>query len=361
MDLPPQLTLEDEHSFAWQVFHNRHPELFRRLKDAHPYSPAQRAALDALLAETFDGVISTVPDPVWRDWDRGNFGTPWAKAPFLWAESYFYRRLLDAAGYFETGVDPFGPFKSAELRDPGLDADFDLPRTFDAMLAAALLGNRADLGFRLVAEGADAIHDQLVADDSDRLRQLLATPRRVIFVLDNAGRELLSDLVFTDYLLTSGTATEVVLHTKPYPYFVSDATFSDVGECLRRLKEMPGGAGQRLHEAVAEGRVRIRTHPFHCAPLSFRDMPADLATEFATGLTIFKGDLNYRRLVGDRAWDPTTPFQDVVGYLPGPAAALRILKSEVVVGLTAERVAELDALDERWRVKGTQAMIQVSA
>ncbi|MET0135145.1 MAG: damage-control phosphatase ARMT1 family protein [Kibdelosporangium sp.] len=358
MDLPPELTIEDENSFAWQVFHHRHPEMFRRLFDAHPYSPGQRRALDTLLAETLDGVIPGVPD----GWDDSRVGMPWARMPFLWAESYFYRRLLDAAGYFETGVDPFAPFKTAELRDPGLESAFDLPETFDAALMAALLGNQADLSFRMVASGGGETHDQLVADDSDRLRRLLTerAPGKVIVVLDNAGRELLSDLVFTDHLLAADLAGEVVLHTKPHPYFVSDATHTDVGDCLRRLREFPGTAGDRLHEAAATGRLKIRTHAFHCAPSSFHDMPADLADEFGNAVTIFKGDLNYRRLVGDRAWDPTTSFQDAVSYLPGPAAALRILKSEVVVGLTADRVRELDERDPRWRVGGNHALIQVS-
>ena len=48
-----------------------------------------------------------------------------------------------------------------------------------------------------------------------------------------------------------------------------------------------------------------------------------------------KGDLNYRRLVGDRLWPPTTPFADVTAYFPGPVAALRTLKSDVIVGLDA--------------------------
>ena len=36
-----------------------------------------------------------------------------------WSESYFYRRVLDAVGFFEPGpwrgVDPFAPLKRAEL------------------------------------------------------------------------------------------------------------------------------------------------------------------------------------------------------------------------------------------------------
>jgi hypothetical protein len=361
---PPVFTIGAEGSFPWQVFHERHPELVRRLFDAHPYSPAQRSAVSALVASTLDGVIPPLPAgaadrPLWLDWDRGHFGTPWSQAPFLWAESYFYRCLLDAVGYFSTGVDLFAPFKTAELLDPALDNDFQwiADATFDTALTGSLYGNRADLGFQLIAGQTSGAHSELVADDSAALERFLRArpPIKVAFVLDNAGRELLSDLVLADHLLTAGLAGEVVLHTKPYPYFTSDATTTDVGDCLRRLRKLPGEAGDRLHQAAADGRLSIRSHPFHAAPLSFQDMPADLAGELGTGLTIFKGDLNYRRLVGDRDWDPTGSFQDAVAYLPGPAVALRTLKSEVVLGVALDR---LPTLEPGWRISGDHALIQ---
>ena len=31
---------------------------------------------------------------------QGDFGKSWYEVPFLWAESYFYRKLLDAVGFF---------------------------------------------------------------------------------------------------------------------------------------------------------------------------------------------------------------------------------------------------------------------
>ncbi len=382
--LPPVLTLEDEESFAWRVFHQRHPELIRRLNCAHPYGPEQRAALSALVEESRYGVIAGLsedaPDrALWQEWDLGHVGTPWTKAPFLWAESYFYRRLLEAVGYFApgawNGVDPFAPFKTAELRSPTLDADFawlnDMPSSadpqasFDAALSASLYGNRADLGFRLTAAGTSSSHERLVADDSLQLWQFLTdyAPVRMTFVLDNGGRELLSDLILADHLLVTGLASEVVLHTKPFPYYVSDATTADVGDCLRRLTEMPGepgAAGRRIHQAAADGRMRIRTHPFHCAPLSFHHLPEDLADDLGAGATIFKGDLNYRRIVGDCAWDPTRPFHTAASYLPGPAAVLRTLKSDVIVGLSPDRVRDLNNLDADWRVNGNHALVQAA-
>jgi hypothetical protein len=92
-------------------------------------------------------------------------------------------------------------------------------------------------------------------------------------------------------------------------------------------------------------------------------MPHDLRAEFAAAtVTVLKGDLNYRRLVGDRLWPPTTPFQQATAYFPGPVAALRTLKSDVITGLSAATEAGLVAAeDQRWRTSGTHALIQVDA
>jgi hypothetical protein len=109
-------------------------------------------------------------------------------------------------------------------------------------------------------------------------------------------------------------------------------------------------------------RLRLCTHEFYCAPWDYRRMPADLASEFAVAsLTILKGDLNYRRLVGDRAWPAATPFAEVVSYFPGQVAVLRTLKSDVVTGLSPDTVAELDATGQPWRTDGSHGLIQLPA
>jgi len=130
---------------------------------------------------------------------------------------------------------------------------------------------------------------------------------------------------------------------------------------LRRLGESHP-AGDRLTRAMREGRIEVRAHPFSCAPWPYHDMPPDLADDFASAtVTIMKGDLNYRRLVGDRLWQPTTSFDEVTAYLPGPVAALRTMKCDVAVGVPADAVARLDATGEPWRSNGTHAVIQVRA
>jgi hypothetical protein len=386
---PIPLTGADPASFAHGVLHRRHRRLVEQARNANPYSPEQVAALDRLAGE-LEGTIgplgADVHDAVekgadWRTWSQPHLGRRWDEVPFLWAESYFYRRLLDAVGFFTPGpaywLDPFGHLKTAELDASALDAelaeldwiaDVDPAQRIGAILTAALRGNRADLGFaahsaRFEVPDLDAAVEDLVVDDTARVWAALGDGgASVCLVADNAGRELLADLLLVDELLESGRAAEVVLHVKPTPYYVSDATAADVAAGLRRLGVAGGHAtraARRLQEAFRAGRARLRTSWFHVAPFEFDRMPDELAADFAHAtLTVLKGDLNYRRLVGDRAWPPGTAVAEAAGYFPGPVVALRTLKSDVVVGVPADRMAALDRRQPDWRIAGTHAMVQ---
>lgn len=381
----PEIVSNVPGSFPWGVLHDRHPALIEQVREGLPYSPDRRRALDDL-AEEITGVIRPLHRDahdyeLWADRSRGYLGERWDDVPFLWAESYFYRRLLDAVGYFGPGpwrgVDPFEPVKSAELHTRAFEDDlaaFDRLGTLaaaerDAMVVrASVWGNRADLGFRISARHVpdDGGHaTALMVDQSPLLWALLEEtgPGRVCVVADNSARELVADLLLADQLLTTGRARAVTLHVKPYPYYVSDATTADVLGSLRRLVTSAGRvaeAGNRLWQAVRDGGLTVRAHPFSCAPWSYHRMPADLAEEFATAtVTVMKGDLNYRRLVGDRAWPAATPFEAVTAYFPGRVAALRTLKSDVAVGVPGDVLSRLDASGEAWRTSGRHAVIQV--
>ena len=66
----------------------------------------------------------------------------------------------------------------------------------------------------------------------------------------------------------------------------------------------------------------------------FREMPVHLHKELASaGLVLVKGDVNYRRLLDDRHWPPTTRMEAVCAYFPAPFVALRTLKGEIMAGL----------------------------
>lgn len=342
-------------SLAWHVWHERHPALFARIKDAHPFPPEIHTALDELLDETLTGPIRAVPG-----WYDEYVDRPWLDAPFLWAESFFYRRLLDALGYFGpgawAGVDPFAFLKDADLASAPLR---DLPELTPAEhLISSLWGNQADLGFQLGVAVGPAAH--LVVDETGDALSVLTGARRVGLVADNAGKELLADLGLVDFLLDGGGVAAVTLHLKPHPYYVSDATTTDLVKCLRALAGAGGraaGVADRLHGAAVAGRLVVATHPFFCAPLPFHDAPPDLFGP--ADVLVFKGDLNYRRLVGDNRWPTSTPFASALPPLPGSAVvALRTLKSDVLVGIDDAVVGSLSGEGD-WRVNGRYGSVQV--
>ncbi|MFF4269669.1 damage-control phosphatase ARMT1 family protein [Streptomyces sp. NPDC001536] len=384
-DTPPVILGSEPGSFPHSVLAERHPAIIRQVREAFPYGPEQHRALDALLENCTKGVIEPLPTAApdraaWAAWGADEYtGRSWFDVPWLWSESWFYRQLLEAVGYFGPGawqgIDPFRPFKLAELESPETDEELAALDALDgrpadeqaaALLHGSLWGNRADLGFRLSdadAEGRAAVPG-LVADDSAALWSLLDGADTLCLVADNAGRELVPDLLLIAHLLAQGRVRRAILHVKPYPYYVSDATTADVVDAVRRLTRAPGAAadhGRALWSAMADGSLTVRAHPFSCAPLPYEAMPDDLRAEFAAAaLTVVKGDLNYRRLVGDRMWPPTTPFAGVTAYFPGPVAALRTLKSDVITGLApATETALVAAEGQRWRTGGTHALIQV--
>ncbi len=63
----------------------------------------------------------------------------------------------------------------------------------------------------------------------ERLWALLGKMKngRIDIVLDNAGFELYCDMVYCDWLVQSGIASEVRFHGKRFAWFVSDVTRKD--------------------------------------------------------------------------------------------------------------------------------------
>lgn len=172
----------------------------------------------------------------------------------------------------------------------------------------------------------------------------------VHIVLDNAGFELLTDLVLTLILLDLGITNKVTLHAKNIPWFVSDVLVPDLGHLLSQivdssffcLNESLQYVHKNLSEYISTGKLSITTSPYWTRPDAYWSLASadeKLTAELeAAQLVIFKGDLNYRKLTGDVAWDPTTSFAtslQELGQTKIPILALRTCKADVVVGLQA--------------------------
>lgn len=307
----------------------------------------------------------------------------WHKVEWFFAETYTYRRLIEAVRWAESGRDPFLPKKLEELQSaalwrlveralqPAVSAEEELRRavTFD------LWANRIDLSYAAsMTRGTEIDSDDLLVDDREPLLAHLLESRSaarfkengaIYIVADNAGSELAMDLALSDCLLRHAAA-RVVVCLKSYPTFVSDATPADVWMMLSAMAgrgKAASALAERLRAAWAAERLRFLPHPYWTSSRFLWDLPADLARQLNQArLVIIKGDANYRRAVGDCIWAPHKPFADVLRYLDAPVLCLRTLKSDPVIGLPSpETAAQLDRIDPEWRVNGKRGLIQFKA
>ena len=155
--------------------------------------------------------------------------------------------------------------------------------------------------------------------------------RTVDIVLDNAGFELYVDLILAGFLLSAGLATNVILHPKSIPWFVSDVVPADFAALLNALanpqafystpsddekssEKTPAPLSQKEVDDLAflfrdwsgfhaEGQLMMRSNRFWTEGGSYWRLPSSDARLLEdlkeSELVIFKGDLNYRKLTGD--------------------------------------------------------------
>ncbi len=386
--LPPPLLTSEPGSFARRTFEVRIPRIIQDTVAANDFPPEIKQSMQALYDEITGGVITPLrldaPDKAfWDAHTRAYIGRSWLDAPWYWAESFFYRKVLEATSYFIPGPwlhrDPYFNQKNGELKpDTGpraLEAILkNLPtvpgEVFKALLHACVWGNRADLSYDVAQNvpGSLALeqeHANLVVDDTARVWEHLIGRRggRVDFICDNAGTELLFDFALADFLLREGLASEVRLHLKPQPFFISDAMVRDAEFALGTLAQSFSPELARLGQHLLQEReVRhfiLAAHPFWVTCLFFFEMPPDLRLNLApASLVISKGDANYRRLLGDCHWLPSTPFDAIVSYFPTPLVALRTLKAELIAGLRPGEAERYRIQDPEWLTNGQRGIIQ---
>lgn len=79
----------------------------------------------------------------------------------------------------------------------------------------------------------------------------------------------------------------------------------------------------------------------------------------SSAFLIFKGDLNYRKLVGDLRWPVNEKFRKALrGFEPTSFVVLRTLKADVQLELDIKLAQQMSSLDPRWMVNGEWAVIQ---
>ena len=354
----------------------RVPKIVEDTQALNPDYPAPiQQALDELrvnIANDAPIPMLSLPAPDYDEWAahyRPHAGETWLNSEWFFAEVYFYRLLIQAVRWWETGRDPFARKKDEELASDALWRFLDLALSIEeddklpALLQFSLWGNRIDLSYAAsLAHGNTWQVDDLIADDLVVAVDHLKKQRGPVHVIaDNAGTELAADMALVDELLRD-TSRQVFFHVKMHPTFVSDSTVPDILTFFRLAHSRGGKAAalaERLNTAMIDGRLRLAPDLFWNSSQWLWQLPPRLARLFEeAALVISKGDLNYRRTIGDALWSPETPFASAVGYFPAPLLALRTLKSDPVVGLREGLAAQLDAVDEDWRVNGKRGVIQ---
>ena len=395
--VPEPLRGREIGTFTYDSVATRMPDIGRQMLRDNDFPPAVTAGLEALLAQIPEGQIRLLADKGapdagdWAGYVAPYIGQDWLQAPWFFVETYFYRRVLEATGYFMPGPgqgnDPFFYQKRQGLEAAGeairvlgeqirplLAGDIQEQEGLARLLAVDLWGNQVDMSLWPVGSEEKPDHTDTaqqkahtLIDDSLAIgEQLLGqeTPvKRIDIILDNAGFELVTDLFLAAYLLKRGITETVTLHAKPHPTFVSDATIKDVRQTVTTLvadyHPEVAAVAKILEELLAKGRLRLLDDWFWTSSLEMWLMPEPLRTDLSrSALIICKGDANYRRLLGDRHWPLTTNFADVVAYAPAPLVALRTLKSEVAVGLEPGQVDMLNGQDPGWQVNGRWGVIQ---
>jgi hypothetical protein len=369
-------------SFARFTIAERKPQIIEQVAAGNDYPPAILAALETLRAELAGEPLRPPAEPAadasfWNAEAERYMGRTWLELPWYFAETFFYRRLLEAVRYLQPGPwqgrDPFAPQKreqegqaTAEWAEiEGQIEALGPERRFEALLYSSLWGNRADLSNRTVREKAVAglaarneRHNLLIDDTARAAEALSSRPGRVDFVTDNTGRELLFDLALADFLLAHGWTRQIVMHLKDRPFFVSDAMRRDLEALLLRLGDR--SLARRLAAHVAAGRLALRDEPFWTTFLMFRQMPPALAADLAdAGLVILKGDVNYRRLLDDAHWPPSARVEEIAAYFPARLLVLRTLKAEIVAGLAPGQAEAIAAQDPDWLIDGKRGLVQL--
>ncbi|EPQ27316.1 uncharacterized protein PFL1_05238 [Pseudozyma flocculosa PF-1] len=238
-------------------------------------------------------------------------GWTWFAAPWLFAECYLYRllRTFFARSQHWQRYDPFSKSKLHTFKSSGT-AISALANTieglvnkaasaekgpestpegreilFHEMAQMSLWGNATDLSLLTSLSYADLQALQttgkeqqearakfILANDLDQAWRRISSLNggRVDIVLDNSGFELVSDMIFADWLLSTPHVDEVVFHPKNMPWFVSDVTPPDFRHTIESLLEPSFFAKQDDAAAVDRHRSMSRT----------RDLQAD-ASKFS--------------------------------------------------------------------------------
>lgn len=203
------------------------------------------------------------------------------------------------------------------------------------------------------------------------------SPVYIDLVADNSGYELFVDLCLIHFLtiMLAGSnnrhTLKVRINLKRMPWFVSDCMKMDLDWMIDLMKSQEvesslAKLAQSWTSMLESGMWEVHDHHFWTQSYDYSQMssiaPDLYETLSKSSMIIFKGDLNYRKLVGDLKWHLLTPFKVALrGFEPAPLVTLRTSKADVVVGIEDIQIysnINNNELPRDWMVSGNYALIQ---
>lgn len=320
------------------------------------------------------------------------------ESDWLFAECYLYRRIHEsfATKRVLKTLDPFSFQKDVVLTKSISEVEPLLKRSLEKLCdtnkslddgelrsqcayftKCSLWANRLDLSLsggstNINLDLSDLVNhwdENILVNDANEVISLIlkgSTPV-IDIVTDNGGLEILNDLVLADFLVTKCNVNKIRFRVKPMPWYVSDVTIPDFYKTVDLMAENPlehcKNFGERWKRLLNSGKWEVTAESFWCLGLSYSDMPSIDPELFAklktSSLVIFKGDLNYRKLVRDRNWEFTVPFKEALGrFADIRLLALRTCKADTIAGLQADVAKNASSRSSDWLISGEFGLIQ---
>jgi hypothetical protein len=235
----------------------------------------------------------------------------WFEAPWLIVECLMYKILNDLRMEHLPLYDLFAGMKSQALESSLFAMEniaskliSKLGKIDSSMLKmlihGSLWGNQSDLSL-IVDKPEDPAQENILADDTLEIIDILMRSNNVIIVLDNAGFELFCDLCLA--LALSYLGCKVTLYHKCFPWFVSDTTAADYTLLLDSCSNHGGSLAQlaaKFSKCIENGAWQLAEDNFWTLGYSYwylESKAPNLLEKLAAADFIFlKGDLNYRKV-----------------------------------------------------------------
>lgn len=370
MQYPKNITTADRNSFAYHTITIRLPAILDGIIQNNNFSMEINNKLFALKNSIPTGRLellqekSSVDQEINKEIIVQHY--TWDDCPFIFAENYFYQKLVQITEFRQNSIDFFSYKKELDIRDKkeyilNLLSSYQNIFSMPVQTAGSLLlkqnlgGNLADLS-QLKQMTGNSLH--VIIDHTKQFLEKLQYLKRVDIVLDNSGEELLNDVFLARWLLEKVGINQVYLHFKNIPYFVSDAMIRDF-DFLRTISANISAIQvfwDQTMTFINENRLILKAHDCWSDFIQYRNFEKHILDDLnQSDLILFKGDLNYRKLVGDYYWDHSEKTKNIVNYFKTDILIIRVLKSEVVTGIDAQ---QSQRFDENWLINGKYGVIE---